>query len=116
MYQRRINLNEDKVVNLEEYRKEKNKGTPISTLKAFLPDEYYIFPEMGLMIHVLFVTDKSIHYDEEEVYVMEDQYGNIFADVVDEETCEGWHELHKDAFMSAVGQNIPPEPPGPIVG
>ena len=111
-----LNLNDDKVVNLEEYRKEKNKGTPISTLKAFLPDEYYVFPEMGLMIHVLFVTDKSIHYDEEAVYVMEDQYGNIFADVVGEETCEGWHELHKDAFMSAVGQNIPPDPPGPMVG
>ena len=111
-----LSLNDDKVVNLEEYRKEKNKGTPISTLKAFLPDEYYVFPEMGLMIHVLFVTDKSIHYDEEEVYIMEDQYGNIFADVVDEETCEGWHELHKDAFMSAVGQNTPPEPPNPYRG
>ena len=111
-----LNLNDDKVVNLEEYRKEKNKGTPISTLKAFLPDEYYIFPEMGLMIHVLFVTDKSIHYDEDAVYVMEDQYGNFFADVVGEETCEGWHELHKDAFMSAVEQNTPPDPPGPMVG
>ena len=112
----RMIKDEDNVVNLEEYRKEKNKGTPISTLKAFLPDEYYIFPEMGLMIHVLFVTDKSIHYDEEEVYVMEDQYGNIFADVVDEETCEGWHELHKDAFMSAVEQNSPPDPPNPYRG
>ena len=111
-----LSLNDDNVVNLEEYRKERNKGTPISTLKAFLPDEYYIFPEMGLMVHVLFITDKSIHYDEEAVYVMEDQYGNIFADVVDEETCEGWHELHKDAFMSAVGQNIPPEPPKPLIG
>ena len=111
-----LSLNDDKVVNLEEYRKEKNKGTPISTLKAFLPDEYYIFPEMGLMIHVLFTTDKSIHYDEESVYVMEDQYGNFFADVVEEDTCAGWHELHKDAFMSAVKQNTPPDPPGPMVG
>ncbi len=109
-------MSDDKIVNLEEYRKEKNKGTPISTLKAFLPDEYYVFPEMGLMIHVLCITDKSIHYDEEAIYIMEDQYGNIFANVVDEETCEGWHELHKDAFMSAVEQNIPPDPPEPIVG
>ena len=111
-----LNLNDDKVVNLEEYRKEKNKGTPISTLKAFLPDEYYIFPEMGLMIHVLFITDKSIHYDEDAVYVMEDQYGNFFADVVEEETCEGWHAVTKDVFMSAVEQNIPPDPPKPLIG
>ena len=111
-----LSLNDDKVVNLEEYRKERNKGTPIPTLKAFLPDECYIFPEMGLMIHVLFVTDKSIHYDEDAVYVMEDQYGNFFANVVGEETCEGWHALHKDAFMSAVEQNKPPEPPEPMVG
>ena len=111
-----LSLSDDKVVNLEEYRKERNQVTPIPTLKAFLPDEYYVFPEMGLMIHVLFITDKSIHYDEEAVYIMEDQYGNIFADVVDEETCAGWHELHRDAFMSAVGQNIPPDPPEPIVG
>ena len=111
-----LSLNDDKVVNLEEYRKEKNKGTPISTLKAFLPDEYYIFPEMGLMIHVLFVTDKSIHYDEEAVYMMEDQYGNFFADIVEEETCEGWHAVTKEVFMSAVEQNTPPDPPGPMVG
>ena len=111
-----LSLNDDKVVNLEEYRKEKNKGTPISTLKAFLPDEYYVFPEMGLMIHVLFVTDKSIHYHEEAVYIMEDQYGNIFADVVEEQTCEGWHAVTKEVFMSAVEQNSPPDPPGPMVG
>jgi len=109
-------LNDDKVVNLEDYRKEKNKGTPIPTLKAFLPDEYYIFPEMGIMIHVLFLTDKSHSHHDEEVYVMEDQYGNFFADVVEEETCEGWHLLHKDVFMKAVEDNILPDPTGPMVG
>ena len=111
-----LSLNDDKVINLEEYRKEKNKGTPISTLKAFLPDEYYIFPEMGLMVHVLFITDKSIHYDEDAVYVMEDQYGNFFADVVEEESCEGWHAVTKDVFLKAVVDNMPPDPPEPMVG
>ncbi len=110
-------MNDDKIVNLEKYkaertekRKEEEQSRSVPTLMAFLPNEYYIFPEMGLMIHVLFLTDKSIHYDNEAVYVMEDQYGNIFADVVEEETCEGWHELHKDVFMEAAGKIEPPEP------
>ena len=109
-------MNDDKIINLEEYRKERNRGTPLPTLKAFLPDEYYIFPEMGLMIHVLFTTDKSIHYDDESVYVMEDQYGNFFADVVEEDTCAGWHALHKDVFLKAVRDNKLPDPPEPIAG
>ena len=110
-------MNDDKIVNLEKYkaertekRKKAEQSRSVPTLMAFLPNEYYIFPEMGLMIHVLFLTDKSIHYDNEAVYVMEDQYGNIFADVVEEETCEGWHELHKDVFMEAAGKIEPPEP------
>ena len=100
----------------KERRKKEEQSRKVPTLKAFLPDEYYIFPEMGLMVHVLFVTDKSIHYDENAVYVMEDQYGNFFADVVEEETCEGWHLLHKDVFLKACVDNMPPEPPGPMVG
>ena len=118
-----LSLENENVVYLNKYkfdrkerRKNEEQSRKIPTLKAFLPDEYYIFPEMGLMIHVLFLTDKSIHYDEEAVYIMEDQYGNIFADVVEEETCEGWHAVTKEVFMSAVGQNIPPDPPGPMVG
>ena len=110
-------MNDDKIVNLEKYkaertekRRKEEQSRSVPTLMAFLPNEYYIFPEMGLMIHVLFLTDKSIHYDNQAVYVMEDQYGNIFADVVEEETCEGWHELHKDVFMEAAGKIEPPEP------
>ena len=63
---------------------------------------------MGMMIHVLFSTDKSIHYDNEPIYVMEDQYGNFFAEPVEEESCEGWHELTKEAFIYAVDRGIPP--------
>ncbi len=107
----------DNVINLTEYkaerikkREEEEQSRSVPTLMAFLPNEYYIFPEMGLMIHVLFLTDKSIHYDNQAVYVMEDQYGNIFADVVEEETCDGWHELHKDVFMEAVGKVVPTDP------
>ncbi len=103
-------MSDDKIVNLEEYRKERNKGTPISPLKAFKPNHYYIYPEMGIMIHVLFLTDKSIHFDKKAVYIMEDQFGNFLANVVEEETCMGWHELAEEVFLHAVAQNQPPEP------
>ena len=111
----RMIKDDDKIVDLEEYRKEKNKGTPIPTLKAFVPDQYYIYPDMGIMIHVLFITDQSHHYDE-AVYVMEDQYGNFFADIVEEDTCEGWHLLHKDVFTKAVEDHTPTDPSSPKVG
>jgi len=101
-------LSDDKVVNLEDYKKEKNKIAP--PLKAFILGKYYILLEMGIMIHILSITDKSVHYDEEEVYVMEDQYGNFFADVVEEETCEGWEELDEEVFMTAVEKYIPTSP------
>ena len=111
-----LSLSDDKVVNLAEYRKERNKGTPISPLMAFKPDHYYIYPEMGLMIHVLFLTDKSIKHSGQAIYVMEDQFGNFFADLVEEETCIGWHELEKEVFLHAVDENREPDPPEPQVG
>ena len=108
---------DDNVINLTEYkaeriekRKKEEQSRSVPTLKAFLPNEYYIFPEMGLMIHVLFLTDKSVHYNNDAVYMMEDQFGNFFANVVEEETCDGWHPLHRDVFMDAIGKNEPPEP------
>ena len=111
------------VIDLKKYkaertkkRKEEEQSRSVPTLMAFLPNEYYIHPELGKMIHVLFLTDKSVYFNEEAVYVMEDEYGNFFAEVVEEETCEGWHELHKDVFINAVEQNDLPDPPEPIAG
>ena len=100
----------------KEQRKKEEQSRKVPTLKAFLPNEYYIHETLGLMIHVLFLTDKSIHFGEKAVYMMEDQYGNFFADVVEEETCEGWHELTKEVFLDAVEKNRPPDPPDPMVG
>ena len=116
-------MENDNIIDLEDYKKQRKedreayyKTLSVPTLKAFEPDCYYINPEKGTMIHVLFLTDKSHSHHDEEVYVMEDQYGNFFADVVEEETCEGWHLLHKDVFLRAVEDNIPPDAPGPMVG
>ena len=109
-------VNQSKVVNLEEFRKEKNKGTPIPTLKAFVPGEYYIHPESGTLAHVLFLTDKSVHFDGKAIYVMEDPHGCFYADILDEETCEGWHLLHPDVFLKAVEESNRtrnPDPPTP---
>ncbi len=109
-------MSDDKIVNLEEYRKERNKGTPIPTLKAFQPGHYYIYPEFGMMIHILFTTFDSLHYDNEEVYIMEDQFGNFFAELVEEDTCDGWHELHKDVFIKAIENQGPMDPTKPKAG
>ena len=115
-------MSDDNIVYLNKYkfdrkerRKKEEKSRKVSTIKAFVPDQYYIYPDMGIMIHVLFITDQSLHYDE-AVYVMEDQYGNFFADIVEEDTCEGWHLLHKDVFLKAVEDQRPPDPPEPRVG
>ena len=109
-------MSDDKIVNLEEYRKERNKGTPIPTLKSFQPGHYYIYPEFGMMIHILFTTFDSLHYDNEEVYIMEDQFGNFFAELVEEDTCDGWHELHKDVFIKAIENQGPTDPTKPKAG
>ena len=103
----------DKIVDLDKYRIEKFEKNLIRaspTLKAFVPDECYIYPQMGIAIHVLFITDKSVHYDTAPIYVMEDHLGNIFAEILDDNSCKGWHELHKDAFLKLVEDNLKPPP------
>ena len=102
-------MSDDKVVNLEEYKKQRKedreehyKNLSVPTLKAFEPDCYYINPEKGTMIHVLFITDKSDIFDRQMIYVMEDPSGTFYCALVDEDTCKGWHDLHGDVFTHEV--------------
>ena len=102
-------MSDDKVVNLEEYKKQRKedreehyKNLSVPTLKAFEPDCYYINPEKGTMIHVLFITDKSDIFDRQMIYVMEDPSGTFYCAPVEEDTCKGWHDLHGDVFTHEV--------------
>jgi hypothetical protein len=36
------------------------------------------------------------------IYVMEDPSGIVYCALVDEDTCEGWHELADDVFAHEV--------------
>ena len=102
-------MENDNIINLEEYKKQRKedreehyKTLSVPTLKAFEPDCYYINPEKGTMIHVLFITDKSDIFDRQMIYVMEDPSGTFYCAPVEEDTCEGWHELHGDVFTHEV--------------
>ena len=102
-------MENDNIINLEEYKKQRKedreeyyKTLSVATLKAFEPDCYYINPEKGTMIHVLFITDKSDIFDREMIYVMEDPSGVVYCAPVDEDTCKGWHELADDVFAHEV--------------
>ena len=99
------------VVDLAEFRK-KQKPT-IRPLMAFEPGQYYIYPELGIMVHCLFITDKSITHKNQPIYVMEDQYGNIFSvPINDPENMMGWRLLEKQVFIEIVKKGLPePEPP-----
>ena len=117
-----FNLENDKIIDLEDYKKQRKedreayyKSLSVPTLKAFHPDCYYINPEKGTMIHVLFITDKSDIFDKQMIYVMEDPSGAVYCATVDEDTCEGWHELSGDVFIHEVLKNryeseLPPFP------
>ena len=86
---------------------------------AFEPDQYYIYPDLGIMVHCLFITDKSLSHKKQPIYVMEDQYGNLVAEVMDDKTCEGWHTLHEDVFIEThkrLCKTLDPDPPEPVAG
>ena len=93
-------------------KKKKEQSRKVPTLMAFQPNQYYINPDKGAMIHVLFITDKSDNFNNYMIYVMEDPTGQFYCTKVEETTCEGWHELHADVFRHEVEKfRSNPDPP-----
>ena len=115
------------VIDLSDYRKEKKKQTskvpqsrlnfgppgPPQYIKEFVVDGYYIYPELGVMIHCMLITDSSHTHNNELMFIMEDQYGNIFSvPINDPESMMGWRFLEKEVFTEMVKKGLPePEPP-----
>jgi hypothetical protein len=105
------------VINLSDYREEKEeehrKSLPPQYIQDFEVGGYYIYPELGVMIHCMLITDSSHAHNNELMYLMEDQAGQIFSVPIDDpESMMGWRFLEKEVFTEIVKKGLPePEPP-----
>ena len=110
------------VVDLSIYRKER-KEQDKRIEKEFPPaltfevGQYYIMPELGVMIHCVYLTDKFHRNDGHPTYIMEDQFGNVFAEKMEEGVTKGWHDLSPDVFVSTAEKlRRDTDPPEPVAG
>ena len=107
------------VVDLSFYRKKRdeelekiNKDYPPAL--TFEVGQYYIMPELGVMIHVVHLTDKLHTQDGHPTFIMEDQFGNIFSEKMEEGMTTDWHSLTPDVFVETaklLRKDNEPEPP-----
>ena len=120
-------MKENNIINLSDYRKERKKQTsefpqsrlnfgppgPPQYIKEFEVGGYYVYPELGVMIHCMLITDSSHTHNNEILFIMEDQFGNIFSVPLDDpESMMGWRLLEKQVFIEIVKKGLPePEPP-----
>ena len=110
-------MKENNIINLSDYREEreevKRKTLPPQYIKDFEVGGYYIYPELGVMIHCMLITDSSHTHNNELMYLMEDQYGNLFSvPISDPDGMMGWRFLEKEVFTEIVKKGLPePEPP-----
>ncbi len=110
-------MKENNIIHLSDYREEreevKRKTLPPQYIKDFEVGGYYIYPELGVMIHCMLITDSSHTHNNELMYLMEDQYGNLFSVPIDDpESMMGWRFLEKQVFIEIVKKGLPePEPP-----
>ena len=113
-------MSKNNIINLSDYRKEKEKETPQNPpqyIQDFEVGGYYIYPELGVMLHCMLITDSSHTHKNELMYIMEDQFGNIFSVPIDDpDSMMGWRLLEKEVFTEIVKKGLPkpefePEPP-----
>ena len=78
-------MSQNNVVDLSSYRKEREeKKREYPPALTFEVGQYYIMPELGVMIHVIFLTDKLHSNDGYPTYIMEYQFGNVFSERMEE--------------------------------
>jgi len=120
-------VKQNNIINLSDYREEKKEKRtnppqsrlnfgppgPVKYVKEFEVGGYYVYPELGVMIHCMLITDSSHTHNNELMYIMEDQYGNIFSvPINDPDGMMGWRLLEKQVFIEIVKKGLPePEPP-----
>jgi len=114
-------VKQNNVINLSDYREEKEeehrKSLPPQYIQDFEVGGYYVYPELGVMIHCMLITDNSHTHNNELMYIMEDQRGNIFSvPLSDPDSMMGWRSLEKEVFTEIVKKGLSepefePEPP-----
>ena len=104
-------MKENNIINLSDYREEreevKRKTLPPQYIKDFEVGGYYIYPELGVMIHCMLITDSSHTHNNELMYIMEDQFGNLLSvPISDPDSMMGWRSLEKEVFTEIVKKNL----------
>ena len=115
-------MNQNNVINLSDYREEKESPQiPPQYIQDFEVDGYYIYPELGVMMHCMLITDNSHTHNNELMYIMEDQFGNLLSiPISDPDSMMGWRSLDKEVFIETAKEiaqkkisepEFEPEPP-----
>jgi len=105
------------VVNLSDYRQEKEEeykqSLPPQYIKEFEVGGYYVYPELGVMIHCMLITDSAHSHNNELMFIMEDHHGNIFSvPLSDPDSMMGWQAIDEEIFVETIKKSSSePDPP-----
>ena len=60
----------------------------------------------------MLITDNSHARNNELMYIMEDQYGNIFSvPLSDPDSMMGWRAIDEEIFVETIKNNLPEQEP-----